>query len=113
MAKRRSLVSTSQPATVEQTEIVRANVHRVTEKSPSYVSLYTNDIQVQLSPWDVRLIVGQIDSIGLTVEDPTVVVQQVGELRLSLPLAKKLTLILVNQLKGYEQRIGTIHIPED
>jgi hypothetical protein len=37
----------------------------------------------------------------------------VGELRLSLPLAKKLTLILVNQLKGYEQRIGTIHIPED
>jgi hypothetical protein len=102
---------TAPPEAVEAT-IVRANAERRTETSPSFASLYANDVQVQTSPWDLRLIFGEIANIP-TKDDQAVTIKQVGEVRLSPQLAKKLTIILIEQLQGYEKRFGMIPIPRD
>jgi hypothetical protein len=93
-------------------EVVRANLNRELSTSPDFASLYTNDVQVQISPWDVRLIFGQIES-GPTKEKLTVTVKQVGEVRMSPQLAKKVATILTKQIQTYERRFGTIPQPTD
>ena len=113
MAKRRPFGKLP-PSASEKNEIVRANVNRLTEKSPSFVSLYANDVQVQTSPWDIRLILGEIDTMSAVgVDNPTITVRQVGELRISVQLAKRLTMILVAQLRNYEELVGEIPLPKD
>lgn len=92
--------------------VVRANLNRKVVQSPTFVSLYANDVQVQTSPWDVRLILGEIAGVP-TPDDPTVAVRQIAELRMSPQLTKKLTIILIQQLKGYEAQFGPIPIPQD
>src|SRR5580765_4601818 len=84
----------------KQLEIVRANVNRHVERSPSFVSIYTNDTQVQVSPWDIRLIFGLIDDPA-TLERPTVKVNTIGEVRMSPQHAKVVLGILTQQLKIY------------
>jgi hypothetical protein len=95
------------------TAIVRANVNRKTITAPSFTSLYANDVQVQTTPWDIRLIFGEITDVG-SPDEPNVTVRQLGEVRLSLPLAKRLAMIVVDQLKNLEQVLGQeIPIPKD
>lgn len=108
MAKKRVVEESSELTP----QIVRANLNRAVERSPSFASLYANDLQVQVTPWDVRLILGEIASVP-TSEDQTVLIREVGELRLSPQLAKRLTLILIEQLRHYEDRFGQIPIPKD
>ena len=91
---------------------VRANTERKIVAAPNFTSIYANDVQVQTSPWDLRLILGEIASIP-TKEEPTVTIRQLGEVRLSPQLAKKLTIILFQQLQGYEKRFGEIPMPKD
>jgi hypothetical protein len=100
-----------EPAVKLDTGIIRANLNRRVTPSPTFVSLYANDVQVQTTPWDIRLVFGEI---GDASEDGSGVdVRRLGEVRLSLPLTKKLTLILVQQLQAYEERIGQISMPAD
>ena len=83
---------------------------RVVRRSPTFVSLYANDVQVQTSVWDVRLLLGEIS----IEEDKKVAnVYQTGEVRMSPQLAKRLIAIIVQQLKGYEEKLGPIPIPKD
>jgi|SRR5579884_3327122 len=89
----------SQSATVERRE-----------KAPNFVSLYSNDIQVQTSPWDVRLVLGSVIDPP-TPDDPVLRVVQVGEVRFSPQLAKRLIEIIATQLKTYEERFGEIPVP--
>lgn len=90
--------------------IVRANVNREVIQSPTFVSLYANDTQVQISLWDVRLIFGLISNIP-SPQDKSVQVTTVGEVRMSPQHAKQVTMILVQQLKLYEERMGPIPLP--
>lgn len=106
MAKKAAL----KPPSAEESKIVRANVNRKVEKSPTFVSLYSNDTQVQVSPWDVRLIFGVIAEAA-TVEQPTVTVETLGEVRMSPQHAKVVAAILIGQLKIYEESLGKIPIP--
>ena len=96
----------------EQIQVVRANVERREVDSPTFASLYTNDTQLQLSPWDVRLIFGVI-STPRTAAKPTVEITRVGEVRMSPQHAKKVTEILLSQLVGYEKQFGPIPQPKD
>lgn len=95
-----------------QTGIIRANVNREVNKSGQFMSIYANDVQVQTTPWDMRLTFGEItgNPVG---DNPMVSVLQTGELRLSLPLAKRLAIILVKQIEIYEQNLGVIPVPHD
>ena len=112
MAKRRALESKS--ASVEparEGDIVRANVRREVFRSPSFVSLYANDTQVQTSPWDVRLIFGEIEDVAK--DPPTVNIKQGGEVRMSPQHAKRVVMLLIQQLRNYEETIGPIPLPKE
>ncbi len=99
-------------AAPEEPNVVRANVNRRVEESSEYVSLYANDIQIQMTPWDLRIIVGQISG-SPSPDDPVLLVRQIGDLRMSPQLAKKVALILLGQIEHYERNIGPIPLPED
>jgi len=92
--------------------IVRANVNRREEKSSDYFSVYANDVQLQTTPWDMRLTLGVISSLPTDDVGP-VTVTQLGELRISLQLAKKLTMLMFKQISVYEERLGEIPVPKD
>lgn len=95
-----------------QPKLVRANVNREETASPSFVTLYTNDTQLQVSPWDVRLIFGEI-SRPPTDENPRTLIKQTGEVRMSPQHAKVVAKILMAQLKLYEENYGPIPLPPD
>ena len=85
-------------------------VSREVIKSAGFVSIYANDVQVQTSPWDLRLLLSELS------DQPTpesITVRQLAELRISPQLAKKLTMILIDQLKTYEQYYGEIPGPKE
>ena len=92
--------------------IVRANVDRRVEISPTFVSLYVNDTQIEVTPWDFRFTFGEITRAP-TADNPTVGVKSTGEIRMSPQHAKKLAEILVQTLQRYESAIGKIPLPQD
>lgn len=100
------------PAPPNDPILVRANVNRQTVMSSTFSSIYANDVQVQTTPWDVRLILGEIFQAP-TEAEPTAVVRQLGELRVSPQLAKKLIVILLQQLAIYEKAYGAIPQPPE
>ena len=88
-------------------------VKRDSVKSPNFISIYANDVQVQVTPWDIRLILGELTAPP-TPDAPVAVITQLADLRMSLQLAKRLTSILIEQLKAYEQQFGEIpRLPRD
>lgn len=89
--------------------VVRATANTNRVQSPSFVTLYTNDVSIITTPWDVCLHLGAIQG----PEGECVRVQQLGELRMSPQFAKKLTQILISQLREYEEALGPIPQPQD
>src|SRR5579864_9319172 len=75
--------------------------------SPGFVSTYANDVQVQMTPWDMRLILGEITDLP-SPSDPVVKVKALAEVRMSPQLAKRLTMVMLGQLKAYEDEYGAI-----
>lgn len=88
-----------------------ANVKRENIKSADFFSIYANDVQVQTSPWDMRLVLGEIAN-PTTADEPVISIKQLGELRISPQLAKQLTVIMLEQLTAYEARFGNIPVPK-
>lgn len=100
-------------AQVEQDgQIVRANIHREMVSAASFVSLYANDTQIQVSPWDFRFMFGLI-TVAPSEDSPNVVVTQIGEVRMSPEHAKRVAMVLVQQIRNYEQSVGPIPQPQD
>ncbi len=107
--------SPAKPATpsAPPSSLVRATGDRVRiVRAPTCVSLYANDVRVEVTPWDARLIWGEISQEG-SGADRTVLVRQVAEVRLSPPMLKKLAEVLRQQVALYEQRLGPIPLPPD
>ena len=111
MAKKLSAAKTSAATTPDEMKIVRANMNREVVQSPNFVSLYANDTQAQVSPWDIRIVFGVIADPP-TPERQSVLVQTVGEVRMSPQHAKAFAMILIRQLKLYEETVGPIPLPE-
>lgn len=108
MAK--SKKASNSPDVAEQP--VRANAAtREHTRSPSFVSLYVNDVQLQTTPWDVRLTLGQIENVDVAENRAYITV--LADVRLSPQHAKKLGEVLNGQIKNYEQNFGTIPQPKD
>jgi hypothetical protein len=101
--------STTRPTDMVPT-IIRANVNREVVASPGFVSMYTNDTQLQVTPWDIRLIFGEITEPP-TIEHPTAVIKLLGEVRMSPQHAKLVAALLQAQLKHYEETVGPIPVP--
>jgi ribosomal protein L22 len=96
----------------DESGIVRARINRQTIQSDRFVSLYANDTQVQTSPWDVRLVFGQITGMPIA-EDQPLEVTQMGEVRMSPQHAKRVADILRQQIELYEKTVGVIPLPKD
>ena len=111
MAKRPVGAEDKRPVGAEE-EIVRANVHRDVFPAPGFVSLYANDTQVRVTPWDIMLIFGEIAGFP-TAENPAVTVRLTGEVRMSPQHAKRLLAVLQRQISVYEQTIGVIPLPKE
>lgn len=108
MAKRRKPTD-EQPT---KPQIVRANIERETITPEGFVSYYANDTQLQITPWDVRFVFGVIEEPP-NAERKTIKVKSLGEVRMSPQHAKRVAMILVQQLKAYEEGIGPIPQPPD
>ena len=87
-------------------------IKRETKRSPAFFSVYANDIQVQTSPWDMRIILGEIAKPA-AAGDLVVSINQLGELRISVQLAKRLAVIMTRQIEAYEGRFGSIPLPPE
>jgi hypothetical protein len=91
--------------------VVRANINRLQlPRSADFREYYANDTQIQVTPWDVRLMFGVITD---SPDPEAVAVQRVADVRLSLSHAKKIVEILAGQIKLYEARIGHIALPTE
>jgi hypothetical protein len=88
------------------------NIKRETVPSEQFVSLYVNDTQVQMSPWDFRLMFGVIEGVP-SPEDPTIRVKQIGEVRMSPAHTKRIAQVLMKQIASYEEKIGHIALVEE
>lgn len=91
--------------------VVRANAIRDLTMSPTFAAYYANDTQIQTSPWDVRLMFGQI--VEVEPEKNRAVILRIADVRLSLEHAKRITKILVQQLAQFEATFGVIPQPPD
>lgn len=99
-------------ATLADGPIVRGNVNRKTTRSQAFLSFYANDVQIQTTPWDMRFTFGEI-SVSVGDEVPSANVLELGEVRVSLQLAKRVLAIMSQQIDAYEARFGTIPQPKD
>lgn len=87
-------------------------VLRDNTKAPNYFSVYMNDAQLQSSLWDFRLIIGNVVQLP-SDSNPKMEVEQLGEIRMSPQLARRLTFLLMRQLQVYEQNFGRIPSPKE
>jgi hypothetical protein len=113
MARKRTRLASILPTQNERETVSEGDIRRDHTKSESYFSVYANDIQIQTGPWDVRLILGEIGDALKEDNVPVLKVKRLGEVRLSPQLAKRLTMILIQQLKHYEETIGAIPVISD
>jgi Protein of unknown function (DUF3467) len=117
MAKKRLQTVTAEKTAVPSppafSHITRANVNRQVTTSESFFSAYANDIQAQITPWDVRLVFGVISSLPTEGAITNVTITQLGEVRMAPQLAKKLTMLMIQQLQAYEAQFGEIPLPQD
>lgn len=114
MAKSRKTNGEGEPAVVDETPIVRGNVNRQVARAESFVSFYANDVQLQTTPWDVRLTFSEMYVDPPSNHDgPTAHISQLGQVRLSPPLAKRVMIILAQQVRAYEEKFGAIPQPPD
>jgi len=105
-------ISSKESITVSSPPIRPQKVKRAEEFAAAAFSIYANDVNIQTSPWDMRLRFGDI--VGITdASDPTVNVKVMGDVKISLQLAKKLVGIMLGQLQSYEENIGEIPVPQD
>lgn len=112
MERKKNQMTKPAASAVPQGHLRILDVKRLETPAADAFSVYSNDIQVQTSPWDLRLTFGEIMTYA-TQDDPTLKVKVLGELRLSPQLAKKLTLILIEQIDFYEKNIGEIPSPNN
>ena len=106
---KRSMVKEQEKQGAEEA-IVRANVERAVTLSPTFGSYYANDTQIQTSPWDLRLIFGQIMEV-----DPKkgrAVIMAMADVRMSPQHAKRMLAVLQGQIEQYEKLFGPIPQPE-
>jgi hypothetical protein len=111
MAKKHLSVTKSS-SILENTPYTNVDERRVT-KSPNFFSAYTNDMQVTTGPWDVRISIGEVEDVQLIADKPIMTVNQLGEVRMSVQIAKRLILMLADQLRSYETTFGQIPGPPD
>jgi hypothetical protein len=76
-------------------------------QSTAFVHVYTSNVQIETSVFDVRLTFGDKRSQA----DGRTYIEQSLEVVMSLQHAKALVLTLAQNLKHYEEQVGEIKLP--
>jgi hypothetical protein len=87
-------------------------LRREVSKAPTFFSVYINDAQITSNPFDVRIVLGEVGDLSIEEADPVANILLLGELRMSPQLAKKITVMLIQQLQAYEKKFGQIPQPD-
>ena len=77
------------------------------KRSEEYVRLYTNNIEIKFTGWDMRLVLHEITDNP----DGQAIMEERAGIVMSLPQAKTLASELVRAIKTFEDRFGEIHLP--
>ena len=77
-------------------------------QAPNFTSLYSNNIHLRLTPWDIQLTFGEI----LSADATKMVIENRLAVNLSPQTAKSLLRVLDGIVKQYEAQIGEIHYGE-
>jgi hypothetical protein len=96
---------------IKEDEVILQQIARESVEPSHFASLYINDVQIQITPWDFRFVLGVIEKEP-TKENATLGIKTLGEIRMSPQFAKRLYVVLGGQLKNYEESVGQIPIVE-
>ena len=80
-----------------------------TKKRDGHVTLYSNSVQLAISPWDIRLMLGQVAEGGVgtaNIDLDATIIMSPGH-------AKAFTESMVKTIEQYESLFGTINNPMD
>ena len=114
MRIRKKRVGGLQKATPEATPAAQPQVTplgREESRASDFASFYANDLRIQTSIWDVRMMFGEIDGDSAQ-PGQQLKIKMLGEVRMSPQLAKRFAVLLISQLQGYEAKHGRIPEPE-
>lgn len=111
MAKRQ-FKKISADASSDPKRLTSKTVTRDLVVSPSFVTIYANDTQLQTTPWDIRFVFGEM-SVEPRDGEVVMSVKQVAEVRMSPQHAKRVATILLEQLQSYEASFGPIPQPAE
>jgi hypothetical protein len=73
-------------------------------KSPAFVTIYANNVELNVSPWDFKFRLGHVSDIT----DELFSVEETAHVYMSPPHAKAFLKILSGALKKYEETFGKI-----
>jgi hypothetical protein len=104
MARKRA--ATPRDSEAKSPEKPRAILREVA-RSPNFAVLYSNDTQIQVSPWDIRISFGLIE-VPPSLKSLRLKIVEVGEVRMSPQHAKKVLALLQQQVGIYEKNFGEI-----
>lgn len=65
-------------------------------------------MQLFVSQWDMRIILGELGDPEGTLDSPRLNIKQIGEVRMSVQIAKRLAIMLMENLQIYETTFGPI-----
>jgi hypothetical protein len=79
-------------------------------RSERFVSVYSNSMNLEVTPWDFKLIVGVLLKGQKPNEPPKI--ENLVEVVMSPQHAKALLSILASNVQAYEKQVGEIKLPE-
>jgi hypothetical protein len=101
-------------APTSSTSTTPSSMQRISfRRSDDFVARYANNVQVESSAFDVKMVFGILDQSGLTKAppDPQPFVEQHTSINLSWAEMKLLIYFLQLHLAGYEKDNGKVKIP--
>lgn len=94
------------PTEDSDTEKEKKEQKRLLERktASNHITYYANNAQIEGTYWDLRLSFGQI----IEASEKALVTEDAVTIQMSPQLAKRLSAILVDNVKKYEERFGVI-----
>lgn len=80
---------------------------QIREHSVDFRQIYTNNMAVSLSSWDVAITFGEI--VG--ERDGKTVIEETTKVVMTREIAKVLSVLLTNHIAAFEENFGEIRIP--
>ena len=95
-----------QSAQDKNEEGAEAPVNFERDRSPNFISCYSNNVEIGFSAWDMRLVFSEI--VG--AKDNKVIAEEHARVVMSLQHAKVFAVTLAQQIEQLERRFGEIQL---